>query len=181
LYGDNQSVITSATIPASTLNKRHNALSYHRVRECIAMGIIYFMHVSGTKNPSDILTKFLGYTKLRPLVQPLLFWKGETMLIDKTIPVPYLIDYLHHTLTSGLRGVTDMNNPSVPENLLIPDTFDSTNTNMGNFSNTTSAISPINTEAIQSTVATENTTTNSNQAELDMINTVMANINNQVK
>jgi hypothetical protein len=46
-----------------------------------------------------------------------------------------------------------MNNPSVPENLLIPDTFDSTN--MGNFSNATSAISPINTEANQSTVVTE--------------------------
>jgi hypothetical protein len=74
-----------------------------------------------------------------------------------------------------------MNNPSVPENLLIPDTFDSTNTNMGNFSNTSSAISPINTEAIQPTFATENTTTNSNQDELDTINTVMANINNQIK
>ena len=36
VFGDNASVITSSTIPQSTLNKRHNALSYHRVRESIA-------------------------------------------------------------------------------------------------------------------------------------------------
>ena len=181
LFGDNQSVITSATVPTSTLNKRHNALSYHRVRECIAMGIIYFMHVSGATNPSDILTKFLGYSKLRPLIQPLLFWKGETMPTDKTIPVPLLINYLHHTLTSGLRGVTDMNNPSVPENILIPNSPDDSISNMGNFSNATFAISPINNEAIQNTLNTQNSTTGNNQDESNTVNTEMPYINNQVK
>ena len=29
MFGDNQSVVTSSTIPESALNKRHNALSYH--------------------------------------------------------------------------------------------------------------------------------------------------------
>jgi hypothetical protein len=33
MFGDNASVITSSTIPHSTLNKRHNALTYHCVRE----------------------------------------------------------------------------------------------------------------------------------------------------
>ena len=32
MLGDNQSVITSSTIPFSLLSKRHNALAYHRVR-----------------------------------------------------------------------------------------------------------------------------------------------------
>jgi hypothetical protein len=32
MFGDNESVITSSAIPQSTLNKRHNALSYHCVR-----------------------------------------------------------------------------------------------------------------------------------------------------
>ena len=41
MFGDNQGVITSSTIPHSNLNKRHNALSYHRVRSSIAAGIIY--------------------------------------------------------------------------------------------------------------------------------------------
>jgi len=31
LFGDNQSVVTSSTIPHSLLAKRHNALSYHRI------------------------------------------------------------------------------------------------------------------------------------------------------
>ena len=80
MFGDNQSVITSSTIPESTLNKRHNALSYHLVRECVAAKIINFMHVSGKVNPSDLLTKFLSWSNFWPLIQPLLFWKGETLL-----------------------------------------------------------------------------------------------------
>jgi hypothetical protein len=119
LFGDNQSVLTSSTIPQSTLNKRHNALSYHRVRECIAMDIIHFMHVKGQNNPSDVLTKFLGYNKLRPLIQPLLFWKGETMLNDNK-PIPHIIHDLHSSSPSGLRGVTHDNNPSGSEHTLIP-------------------------------------------------------------
>ena len=36
LFGDNKVVITSSTIPHSSLNKCWNAISYHKVRE--AMG-----------------------------------------------------------------------------------------------------------------------------------------------
>ena len=36
MFGDNKSVVTSSTIPQSTLKKRHNMLSYHRVREAMA-------------------------------------------------------------------------------------------------------------------------------------------------
>jgi len=36
MFGDNNSVVLSTTIPSHALNKRHNFLSYHRVRECIA-------------------------------------------------------------------------------------------------------------------------------------------------
>jgi hypothetical protein len=128
LFGDNQSVITSATIPKSTLNKRHNALSYHRVRECIAMGIINLLHVDGKNNPSDVLTKFLPYSKLQPLIQPLLFWKGETM-VDDNKPLPVVIRSLSTYTPSGLRGVTNNINPSgvhvVPQpsyHTLIPST-----------------------------------------------------------
>lgn len=78
MLGDNQSVITSSTIPKSMLNKRHNALSYHRVRAAIAAKIIQFCKIPGTENPSDVCTKFLPYAVFWPLVQPLLFWAGET-------------------------------------------------------------------------------------------------------
>ena len=47
MFGDNQSVVTSSTIPHSSLNKRHNALAYHKIREAIAAGVVDFMHVSG--------------------------------------------------------------------------------------------------------------------------------------
>ena len=36
LFGDNRSVVTSATLPHSTLAKCHNILAFHRVIEAIA-------------------------------------------------------------------------------------------------------------------------------------------------
>ena len=78
MFGDNQSVVTSSTIPHSNLNKRHNALSYHRVREAIASGVIRFHHMMGVGNPADVLSKHCGFQQFWPTVQPLLFWRGET-------------------------------------------------------------------------------------------------------
>ena len=42
MFGDNRSVVTSATLPHSTLSKRHIILAFHRVREAIATTIIDF-------------------------------------------------------------------------------------------------------------------------------------------
>ena len=110
MFGDNQSVIVSSTLPHSALNKRHNALAYHRVREAVAAGVMYFMKVSGKTNVSDIFTKFLPWADFWPLVQPLLFWKGETKLkVDETLPLDELVAQLmklESDLVIGLRGVT---------------------------------------------------------------------------
>ena len=57
VFGDNQSVITNSTIPQSQLQKRHAALSYHRVREAIAADIFQLYHINGDENPSDVLSK----------------------------------------------------------------------------------------------------------------------------
>jgi hypothetical protein len=76
MFGDNQSVITSSTIPHSKLGKRHNALSYHRVREAIVAKIMCFAHIDGKENPADILSKHCGHPQLYPHVQPLLFTMG---------------------------------------------------------------------------------------------------------
>jgi hypothetical protein len=73
MFGDNQSVITRGTIPHSSLNKRHNALAYHRVCEAIAYDVICFFHISGKINPADVLTKFLGHVTFWPLIRPFLF------------------------------------------------------------------------------------------------------------
>ena len=73
MFGDNQSVVTSSTLPHSVLKKRHNMLAYHRVREAIAAGILKFFHISGKLNPSDVLTKQLGHQVAFPLLKPFLF------------------------------------------------------------------------------------------------------------
>lgn len=84
MFGDNQSVITSSTIPHSALNKRHVALSYHRVREAIAAKILVFTHVEGKQNPADVLSKFCNGTDLYNHTRPLLFWKGDTAAYGTT-------------------------------------------------------------------------------------------------
>jgi len=88
MFGDNKAVVTSSTIPHSTLSKRWNALSYHKVREAIASGWLRFHHLPGTENPADIFTKPLAWHMLRVFVEPILFWKGDpaTTSGDNSIP-----------------------------------------------------------------------------------------------
>ena len=40
MFVDNQSVALNATIPSSTLKKKHNSIAYHRVHEAIAACIV---------------------------------------------------------------------------------------------------------------------------------------------
>ena len=79
LFGDNASVVQSASIPHSRLSKRHVALSYHCVREAIAAELIKFGHIPGNENVADILSKHWGYSKIWPMLQPLLFYEGNTI------------------------------------------------------------------------------------------------------
>ena len=81
MFGDNKSVVLNSTVPHSQLNKRHNALAYHRVREAIAAGILQFFHIDGKKNPADIISKHCGHLDAWPHIKPLLFWRGETTVI----------------------------------------------------------------------------------------------------
>jgi hypothetical protein len=73
LFGDNHSVVDSATVPHSKLNKRHMALSYHKVREVIASKAMRFEWISSTENPADILSKHWGYQQVSAQLQALLF------------------------------------------------------------------------------------------------------------
>ena len=80
LFGDNKSVVTSSTLPHSTLSKRWNALSYHRCREAIAAGIVRFEYVASAQNSADFLTKSLPHSIAKHHVNPILFWMGETTM-----------------------------------------------------------------------------------------------------
>ena len=93
MFGDNQSVVTSSTIPHSPLSKRWTALSYHLVREAIAAKILEFFHIPGEENPADIVIKHWSHKQnLAYLATPsilegqhssvsnnevILRWKGE--------------------------------------------------------------------------------------------------------
>ena len=82
LFGDNKTVVDSGTIPSNKLNKRHVIVSYHRVREAIAAKIMYFLHIPGSINPADILSKTWGYSDVWNRLKALLFWEGDTMDIE---------------------------------------------------------------------------------------------------
>jgi hypothetical protein len=79
MFGDNESVVDSSMIPHSQLNKCHTALSYHRVREAICADIFKFYHIYGTENPSDVLSKHWVYSQVWHVLQPILFYEGDTM------------------------------------------------------------------------------------------------------
>ena len=57
LFGDHRSVVTSATLPHSSLTKRHNILAFHRVREAIAAKLMAFYWIQSAYNLSDMLSK----------------------------------------------------------------------------------------------------------------------------
>ena len=85
MFGDNKSVVTNSTIPHSQLNKRHLALSYHRVREAVASDMLNFYHIDGDKNPADIMSKIWGYQQVSSQLRALLFWNGDTIDIPSEV------------------------------------------------------------------------------------------------
>ena len=77
---DNESVVTSSTIPQSILDKRHNMLAYHQVREAIAARILEFCWCSSNQNRSDILSKHCDYTKVKDTIRELFDYQGDIIL-----------------------------------------------------------------------------------------------------
>ena len=87
MFGDNQAVIMNSSIPHSSLNKRHNALAYHRVREMIAARVLGYYWVDGKNNPADIVSKYWSYPPVWHLMKPLLFYTGNTadlLIVEET-------------------------------------------------------------------------------------------------
>ena len=79
MFGDNETVVNTASTPHGKLHKRHNALSFHKVRSAIAAKICRFFHIAGKTNPADILSKHWDYTSVWPMLQPILFWKFQSV------------------------------------------------------------------------------------------------------
>ena len=67
VFCDNESVVKNATVPESSLKKKHNAICYHMARETQASGIVRIAWQAGTGNLAYFLTKILPGPKLREL------------------------------------------------------------------------------------------------------------------
>ena len=78
LFGDNESVVKSGSLPHSVLHKRWHGLAYHYTREAVASGMVRMHHIPGDINPADILRKHWGYSQIWPQLQAILFWRGNT-------------------------------------------------------------------------------------------------------
>ena len=83
LFGDNRSVVTSATLPHSTLTKRHNILAFHRVREAIAAKLMASYWIQSAYNLSDMLSKHWDHPTVYPVILKLLITRGNITLIHK--------------------------------------------------------------------------------------------------
>ena len=84
MFGDNKTVVESSTNIDARLHKRHTMLSFHRVREAMATGMINFTHIPGSVNAADILSKHWGYLAVWPMLRALLFERGPVPDGDNT-------------------------------------------------------------------------------------------------
>ena len=79
LFGDNRSVVTSATLPYSSLTKR----LFHRVREAIAAKLMAFYWIQSAYNLSDMLSKHWDHPTVYPMILKLLITRGNITLIPR--------------------------------------------------------------------------------------------------
>mmetsp|Transcript_4611 Transcript_4611/g.6998 ORF Transcript_4611/g.6998 Transcript_4611/m.6998 type:complete len:89 (+) Transcript_4611:2-268(+) len=77
MYCDNESVKKNASVPESTLSKKHDAICYHKVRESVAAGWIRIGWIQSEKNLADLFTKVLGRSRRQDLLNHMLSrWSG---------------------------------------------------------------------------------------------------------
>ena len=73
VFCDNEAVVKNTSIPESTIKKKHLSICYHVVREAAAANILRVAHEPSVTNLADVLTKIMGGTKKRELIQRILY------------------------------------------------------------------------------------------------------------
>ncbi len=73
VFCDNNAVVQNVSIPESTLNKKHNAINYHIIREAVAAGIIRVGKEDTLTNIADVFTKLVPFTRKYQLLSPFLW------------------------------------------------------------------------------------------------------------
>jgi hypothetical protein len=112
----NQSIVANATLPSSSLKKKHNSIAYHQVREAVAAKVIAIAHVRGTNNIADIVTKALSAAVVWYLLSNLLYWRNTSdfspagELQRNVLTEPALVDLgTYINLSSGTNNQTSPN------------------------------------------------------------------------
>ena len=78
VFCDNQSVTNNVSVPTSLLNKKHNAICYHKVRECVASGWLRVGWIESKRNLADLFTKVLPAFTRNHLISGILNrWHGN--------------------------------------------------------------------------------------------------------
>jgi hypothetical protein len=83
MFGDNNAVVISTSIPSSQLKKKHHSCAFHRIRECVTMAVLDFMHIPSADNLANALTKPLGGVTFHQLVGPILFRRHKLLAYGK--------------------------------------------------------------------------------------------------
>ena len=73
IYCDNQSVVTNSSDCLSKLNKKHNSIAFHRVREASAGGWATVTKVASEHNWADPQTKSMSADKRNPLINNVMY------------------------------------------------------------------------------------------------------------
>jgi hypothetical protein len=73
VFRDNKTVMDASSTSHAKLHKRHNALSFHCVREAVASRYVTIFHLPGKYNPADILSKHWAYALVWKTMNALLF------------------------------------------------------------------------------------------------------------
>ena len=85
VFCDNKSVVTNSSVPSSVLNKRHNAICYHRVREAQASNTLRVGWIPGDMNVADLLTKTTMTANLKHALVNQIFHNDVTVIDDDQI------------------------------------------------------------------------------------------------
>ena len=72
IFCDNKSVCNTAREPDARLNKKHNAINFHRIREAVAAGWCRVAYEPGETNLADFFTKILPTSRRREILRQLL-------------------------------------------------------------------------------------------------------------
>jgi hypothetical protein len=73
MFCDNESVVKNSSIPESTLRCKHNAITYHRVREAAAANILRIGYIHSSTNLADMFTKPLPGAQIHELWEQILY------------------------------------------------------------------------------------------------------------